>query len=72
MWSPLLKDIAEIQKGKENGQVEVAASLQGAVEKVGTFCFVEKVGKGCMSCLHKIMKVKDEVNADPPFTNLQY
>lgn len=52
--------------------MEVAASLQGVVEKVGTFCFVEKVGKGCMSCLHKIMKVKDEVNADPPFTNLQY
>ena len=39
LWSPLLKDIVEIEKGKENDQVEVAASLHGAVKKVETpFC----------------------------------
>jgi len=34
------------------------------VKKVGTLHFVEKAAKGCMSWLHKTMKVKDEVNAD--------
>ena len=68
MWSPLLKGIVEIEKDKENDQVEVAASLQGAVKKFGTLHIVEKVAKGYMRGLHKIMKVKHEVNADPPFT----
>ncbi|KAK4824133.1 hypothetical protein QYF61_010756 [Mycteria americana] len=63
-----LEDIVEIEKGKENDQVEVAASLQGAVKKVGTLHFVEEVAKGRMSQLHKSMKVEDEVNADPPFS----
>lgn len=65
LWSPLLEDLVEIEKGKENDQEEVAASLRGTVKKVVTLCFVEKVAKGwCTSQLHKTVKVKGELNAD--------
>lgn len=54
LWSPLFTNIVKREKGKENDQEEVAASLQGTVIKVKTLHFVEKKAMGCMSQLHKI------------------